>query len=128
MPADYLSRNLVSAISWEANELLQAQAADPLIRALKNFLLNKELPHDAKCQALVKLFSNDCFVEDGLIWRRIKRQGNIKGDIALKLGRFFNTGAEIWMNLQKAYELDLAREKLGNTLEKIIPYQSLSSG
>lgn len=58
----------------------------------------------------------------------LKRQGNITGDIALKLGRFFNTGAEIWMNLQKAYELDIAREKLGNTLEEIIPYQSLSSG
>lgn len=58
----------------------------------------------------------------------LKGQGNITGDIALKLGRFFNTGAEIWMNLQKAYELDIAREKLGNTLEKIIPYQSLSSG
>ncbi|MCA2710448.1 MAG: HigA family addiction module antidote protein [Microcystis sp. M015S2] len=58
----------------------------------------------------------------------LKCQGNIKGDIALKLGLFFNTGAEIWMNLQKAYELDLAREKLGNTLEEIIPYQSLSSG
>jgi plasmid maintenance system antidote protein VapI len=39
------------------------------------------------------------------------------------LGRFFNTGAEIWMNLQKAYELDVVREKLGNTLEEIIPYQ-----
>ena len=58
----------------------------------------------------------------------LKRQGNITGDIALKLGRFFNTGAEIWMNLQKAYELDIAREKLGNPLEEIIPYQSLSSG
>ena len=58
----------------------------------------------------------------------LKRQGNITGDISLRLGRFFNTGAEIWMNLQKAYELDIAREKLGNTLEKIIPYQSLSSG
>jgi addiction module HigA family antidote len=58
----------------------------------------------------------------------LKGQGNITGDIALKLGRFFNTGAEIWMNLQKAYELDIAREKLGNTLEEIIPYQSLSSG
>ncbi|MFN6235367.1 HigA family addiction module antitoxin [Microcystis sp.] len=58
----------------------------------------------------------------------LKGQGNITGDIALKLGLFFNTGAEIWMNLQKAYELDLAREKLGNTLEEIIPYQSLSSG
>ncbi|MBC1196610.1 MAG: HigA family addiction module antidote protein [Microcystis aeruginosa L211-07] len=58
----------------------------------------------------------------------LKEQGNITGDIALKLGRFFNTGAEIWMNLQKEYELDIAREKLGNTLEEIIPYQSLSSG
>ncbi|MFM7792468.1 MAG: HigA family addiction module antitoxin [Microcystis panniformis] len=58
----------------------------------------------------------------------LKEQGNITGDIALKLGRFFNTGAEIWMNLQKAYELDIAREKLGNTLAEIIPYQSLSSG
>ncbi len=74
MPADYLSCNLVSAISWNSDELLQAQAADPLIKALKNFLLNKELPHDLKCQSLVKLFSNDCFIEDGLIWRRIKRQ------------------------------------------------------
>ncbi|MCZ8225006.1 MAG: HigA family addiction module antitoxin [Microcystis sp. LE19-84.1B] len=58
----------------------------------------------------------------------LKGQGNITGDIALKLGLFFNTGAEIWMNLQKVYELDIAREKLGNTLEEIIPYQSLSSG
>jgi len=74
MPADYLSRNLVSAISWNSEDLLQAQAADPLIKALKSFLLNAELPHDPKCQALVKLFSNDCFVEDGLVWRRIKRQ------------------------------------------------------
>jgi len=74
MPADYLSRNLISAISWDSQELLQAQAADPLIKALKSFLLNQELPHDPKCQALVKLFANDCFIEDGLVWRRIKRQ------------------------------------------------------
>jgi antitoxin HigA-1 len=60
--------------------------------------------------------------------RILKGQGNITGDIALKLGRFFNTGAEIWMNLQKAYELDIARENLGNTLEEIIPYQSVSLG
>ncbi len=72
MPADYLSRNLVRAISWNSDKLLQAQAADPLIKALKNFLLNKELPHNLKCQSLVKLFSVDCFIEDGLVWRRIK--------------------------------------------------------
>jgi hypothetical protein len=74
MLADYLSRNLVSAISWNSDELLQAQAADPLIKALKKFLLYKELPHHPKCQSLVKHFSNDCFIEDGLIWRRIKQQ------------------------------------------------------
>ena len=44
MPADYLSRNLVAAISWEATDLQQAQNADPLLHAIKNFLLNKELP------------------------------------------------------------------------------------
>jgi len=74
MPADYLSRNLVSAISWDSAELLQAQTADLLIKALKNFLLNKELLHDLKCHSLVRLFSNDCFIKDGLVWRCIKRQ------------------------------------------------------
>jgi hypothetical protein len=74
MPADYLSRNLVNAISWDSSTLQQAQNADPLLKALKSFLLNKELPHDAKCQSLIKLFANDCFIEDDIIWRRIKRQ------------------------------------------------------
>jgi hypothetical protein len=74
MPADYLSCNLVSTISWDSAELLQAQTADPLIKGLKNFLLNKVLPHDPKCQSLVKLFSNDGFIKDGLVWRRIKCQ------------------------------------------------------
>jgi hypothetical protein len=74
MPAYYLSRNLINDISWNSEELLQAQAADPLIKALKGFLLNQELPRDSKCQALVKLFANDCFIKDGLVWRRIKQQ------------------------------------------------------
>ncbi len=74
MPVDYLSHNLVSAISWNSDKLLQAQTADPLIKALKSFLLNKELPHDPKCQLLIKLFSSDCFIEDGLVWHLIKRQ------------------------------------------------------
>ncbi len=56
MPADYLSRNLVATISWDASALQQAQNADPLLKALKNFLLNKELPHDPKCQQLIKLY------------------------------------------------------------------------
>ncbi len=74
MPANYFSRNLINPISWDTSTLAQAQNADPLLRALKNFLLNKELPCDAKCQSLIKIFANDCFIEDDIIWRRIKWQ------------------------------------------------------
>ncbi len=68
MPADYLSRNIVNAIMWDASTLQQAQNADPFLRGLKNFLLNKELPCDAKCQSLIKSFANDCFIEDDIIF------------------------------------------------------------
>jgi hypothetical protein len=74
MPADYLSRYLINAISWDASTLAQAQNADPLLKALKIFLLNSELPCDAKCKSLIKIFANDCFIEDDIIWRCIKRQ------------------------------------------------------
>ena len=37
----------------------------------------------------------------------------ITGDTALRLGRFFGTSGEFWLNLQKLYELRLAEEKNG---------------
>ncbi len=45
--ADYLSRNLVNAILWDSLTLQQGQNADLLLKALKIFLLNKELPYNA---------------------------------------------------------------------------------
>ncbi len=44
---------------------------------------------------------------------------NITADTALRLGRYFNTSADLWMNLQKTYELDLARAQLGSELDKL---------
>ena len=35
----------------------------------------------------------------------------ITGDTALRLGRFFGTSGEFWLNLQKLYELRLAERK-----------------
>jgi plasmid maintenance system antidote protein VapI len=43
----------------------------------------------------------------------------ISGDTALRLGRRFGTGPEIWMNLQKNYELRLAAQAIGDALLKI---------
>ncbi|MFN8493888.1 MAG: HigA family addiction module antitoxin [Caldilineaceae bacterium] len=36
----------------------------------------------------------------------------ITADTALRLGRFFGTSAEVWMNLQAHYDLELARDEL----------------
>ncbi len=42
----------------------------------------------------------------------------ITADTALRLGRYFGTTAEFWMNLQDKYELAKAREVLGARLEE----------
>ncbi|MGA2026017.1 MAG: HigA family addiction module antitoxin [Syntrophobacteraceae bacterium] len=43
----------------------------------------------------------------------------ISGDTALRLGKWFGTGPDIWMNLQKNYELRLAALEIGDALKKI---------
>ena len=49
---------------------------------------------------------------------------NITADTALRLGKFFGTGPELWMNLQKAYELDQAKSKIGEKIRKICRWRS----
>lgn len=44
---------------------------------------------------------------------------SITAETALKLGKWFGTGPRLWLNLQQAYELDLAAGKVD--LEKIVP-------
>ena len=43
----------------------------------------------------------------------------VTGDTALRLGHFFGTSAEFWMNLQKLYELRLAENKSGKTIKRL---------
>jgi addiction module HigA family antidote len=44
---------------------------------------------------------------------------NVSADTALRLARYFSTSPEFWMNLQTAYELDLARRGLGPALDRL---------
>ena len=44
----------------------------------------------------------------------------ITADTALRLGRWFGTGPELWLNLQKSYELRLAQQQLGEEIEKTV--------
>src|SRR6516165_10336328 len=47
-------------------------------------------------------------------------------DTALRLERWLGVSAAFWMNLQKRYELDLAREKLDDRLKMIEPLPQAS--
>jgi addiction module HigA family antidote len=44
---------------------------------------------------------------------------NISADTALRLGQYFGMSADFWMNLQSAYELDLARQQVGKAIKRI---------
>jgi len=43
----------------------------------------------------------------------------ITADTALRLGQYFGTSAEFWMNLQKTYELDRARQAGGRAIRRL---------
>ena len=52
---------------------------------------------------------------------RCKR--DITADTALRLGQFFWTGPELWLNLQKVYDLDKAKAVLGIKIRNIHRWQ-----
>jgi addiction module HigA family antidote len=46
-------------------------------------------------------------------------QRGITADTALRLGHWFGTSAEFWLNLQKLYELRQARKEIGERVKKL---------
>ncbi len=48
----------------------------------------------------------------------VRGQRGITGDTALRLARATNTTPEFWLNLQVLYDLETARDALGDRLEK----------
>jgi addiction module HigA family antidote len=47
-----------------------------------------------------------------------KQRRAISADTALRLARYFGTTAEFWLNLQKNYELSLAKLETNKKIEK----------
>ena len=50
----------------------------------------------------------------------LKAQRGVTGDTALRLAAFFGTTADLWLNLQKNYELRLAEKAVGRGVLKTI--------
>lgn len=59
----------------------------------------------------------------GLPRTRIERiaseQTGITADTALRLGKVLGTTAELWLNLQNDYDVQIARRDLGKALDRI---------
>ncbi len=61
-------------------------------------------------------------VPNNRLYQIINGKRDITADTALRLGQFFGTGPEFWLNLQKSYELDIARQKVGDKIKNIKRY------
>jgi len=56
----------------------------------------------------------------------VQGKRGISADTALRLARFFDTSAEVWMNLQALYDLELAKDLLEESVAReVIPYREL---
>ena len=49
----------------------------------------------------------------------IRGRRSITGDTALRLGHWFGTTPQFWINLQTAYDLRVAAEQAGAAIEKL---------
>ena len=53
----------------------------------------------------------------------------ITADTALRLARFLVTSARFWMTLQQSYDLDVARDELGDRLaQDVLPHDLPKTG
>ena len=57
----------------------------------------------------------------------IHGQRGITGDTALRLGHWFGTSAQFWLNLQSAYDIRVAQAKVGREIAKLPVRQGGSS-
>jgi addiction module HigA family antidote len=54
------------------------------------------------------------------IYQLLKGQRSLTADTALRLSQWLGTSAEMWLNLQKLYELRLAEQLAGAKIRKTI--------
>ena len=53
------------------------------------------------------------------LYQLLAGKRSMTADTALRLSQYFGISAAFWMNLQSAYELDLARQQHGKAIQRI---------
>jgi addiction module HigA family antidote len=58
----------------------------------------------------------------------VNERRGITADTALRLGRYFKNSAEFWMNMQKHYELEVAKDEMAEKIDRDVrPFEPASS-
>lgn len=63
-------------------------------------------------------------VSRNLIERLVRGEVSLTADTALRLSRYFGTSAEMWLNMQRKYDLEVAAQALGDKLKDIEPVKA----
>ena len=58
------------------------------------------------------------------IERIAREEKPVTADTALRLGKFFKTGAAFWMNIQARFDLETAEDALAPQIRKIASYKA----
>jgi addiction module HigA family antidote len=59
------------------------------------------------------------------IERIAREEKPVTADTALRLGKFFKSGAAFWMNIQARYDLETAEDVLAPQIKKIAAYEAV---
>jgi antitoxin HigA-1 len=75
------------------------------------------IPLDMSAGALAKV----CGVPRTRIERLASEETGVTADTALRLSKAFGTTAALWLNLQNAFDVQIAEREIGDELENIEP-------
>jgi addiction module HigA family antidote len=64
-------------------------------------------------------FARKIDVPANRITQILKGERDITADTAMRLGHFFGTSAQFWMNLQSIYDLRLAQDRNGSAIKAL---------
>jgi addiction module HigA family antidote len=77
------------------------------------------------------LSQNRLAIEIGVDARRINEitlgTRSVTADTALRLGRYFGVSPRFWLGLQAEYDLDIARDNLGDRLDREVRPRPMAS-
>jgi addiction module HigA family antidote len=70
--------------------------------------------------------ARDSGIDKGNLSRILHGKSSISAETALRLGKYFGTGPESWLNLQAHYDLEVARDKSMKRIDKEVrPYEAV---